>query len=424
MSDLIKEAKARIKQVRRKKVRIEVKNGDRSIEGAEVCIRMREHQFLFGAVSYAHGTLGLPGKEERFTESFRRLLNYTMVPYHWSWYEPEQDVYNEPYTGNLVRWADANGLKKKLHALIWHELCPDWITDQNVEEQMAKRLNHLMETYGDSFDFFDLANETTVNDRFDNPVSRWIKRIGPFEMMKFGSKIVRHWRPDAKLLYGDWNVHGEDYFEFLSGMRENNIDIDIIGLQSHMHRDLWSQEETLRVIDRTAAFGWPIHFPECSLISGKPIGEMSYEAGAVNHFTETEEDAYKQAELARDFYTIVFSHPAVEALSWFDFTDHRWLGAPAGLVDDDLNPKPVYGALFDLIHREWHSDHDMTTGTDGSANALLFCGNYDITIRSGDMQIMINRDILRDSFYEGGGDAERIVVDLATIKNHDMIVVR
>ncbi|MBR2644068.1 MAG: endo-1,4-beta-xylanase [Clostridia bacterium] len=102
----------------------------------------------------------------------------TMVPFHWKWYEPVRGQYKEPYTGNLVRWAQENHLKKKLHALIWHELCPDWVTDETVQDEYVRRISHLMEAYGNDFDFFDLANETTVNDRFDNPVSRWVRRIG------------------------------------------------------------------------------------------------------------------------------------------------------------------------------------------------------------------------------------------------------
>lgn len=411
MSEYIYEARKRIRQVRMTDVEITVLKNGQPVKNAAVSLRMKNHQFLFGAVCYAHGKLGHPGKEERFTELFTHLMNYTMVPFHWQWYEPEQGAYAEPYTGNLVRWAQEHHLKKKLHALIWHELCPQWVTDENVEQAYVERIHHLMGVYGEDFDFFDLANETTVNDRFDNPVSRWVRKKGPVEMMKFGSRLVRQWKPDAKLLYGDWNVHGEEYFNFLRQLRENDVDIDIIGMQSHQHRDLWSQEETLRVMDRAAEFGWPIHFPECSVCSGKPIGQLNYGAGAVNRFSETEEDLYWQADFTRDFYTLVFSHPAVEALSWFDFTDHRWLNAPAGLVDDNLNPKPVYAALDDLIHRQWHTDGDLTTAASGKCGMRLFFGTYEITVRAEGQEKTVTRDILRPSFYTGG-DTRRISVNL------------
>ena len=105
MSQLIREANQRIEQVRKKDVQVLVVKDGKPVPNAAVSLRMKNHQFLFGAVCYAHGKFDHPGKEERFTELFTRLFNYTMVPYHWSWYEPQRGEYNEPYTGNLVRWA-------------------------------------------------------------------------------------------------------------------------------------------------------------------------------------------------------------------------------------------------------------------------------------------------------------------------------
>lgn len=410
----ILDAQARIRKIRMTDVELYVLKDGKPVPGAKVTMKMANHDFLFGAVSYMYDKLPTQEQKDKFTGHFTKLFNYTMVPFHWNWYEPERHRYSEPYTGNLVKWAEDEGLKKKLHALIWHECCPDWMADDgDVEKLYEERIGYLMQRYGDRFDFFDVVNETTVNDRFDNPISRWVKKAGPMHVMKFGTELVRTYRPDAKLLYGDWNVHGEEYTRMLTMMRENDIDIDILGIQSHQHRDLWSQEETLRVMDNAAQFGWPIHFPECSVCSGKPIGEMNYGAGAVNHFTETEEDAIFQAEFTRDFYTLVFSHPAVEALSWFDFTDHRWLNAPAGVVDDNLDPKPVYRALDQLINHDWHSDFRGVTSREGRVDSRLFFGSYDITVEAPGMAPRVfRRQLHRPSFYEGGNAPRRLSVNL------------
>lgn len=413
MSRILEDAKRRIEQVRKRGAEVTVQSGGKPVENAVVRFRMKNHQFLFGAVCYKYGTYDKPEMNELFSREFTKLCNYTMVPYHWRWYEPEKGNYNEPYTSGLIRWADANNIKKKLHALIWHELCPEWVSfGDDMKALYTQRITHLMQNYGNEFDFIDVANETTVNDRFDNPVSRWVKSYGPMNMLKFGTELVRSFKPRAKLLYGDWNVHVDAYYDFLRQMRDNGIDIDILGIQSHQHIDRWSEEETMRILELASSYGWPIHFPECSVCSGTPIGETDFSADAVNLWNETEEDLYSQAEFAKDFYTLVFSHPSTEALSWFDFTDHRWLSAPAGLVTDDLKTKPVYDTLYDLIHREWHSDAELATGTDGKCAVRLFCGSYNIEVEADGKKIAINKDILRESFYAGGGEAERIVVDI------------
>lgn len=413
MSELLNEAKRRINQVRQTDVELLVLKDGKPVENAKITVRMKNHQYLFGAVCYKYGTYEEPERNKLFSEEFIKLFNYTMIPYHWSWYEPKPKCYNEPYTGNLIRWAKQNNIKRKLHALIWHELCPDWVGyDDDMEKLYTERIAHLVQNYGNDFDFIDLVNETTVNDRFDNPVSRWVKRIGPINMMKFASKLVRSYKQDAKLLYGEWNVHTEEYYEFLRDIRENNIDIDILGIQSHQHVDRWSEEETMRIMDRAGEYGWPIHFSENSICSGKPLGVTNYAAGARNQWIETEDDLYSQAEFARDFYTLVFSHPATEALSWFDFTDHRWLDAPAGVVTEDLKRKPVYHTLYDLIHREWHTDADLVTASNGICKTRLFFGDYEITVNFEGQSTTFNSNIHRESFYSGNGEARLLKIML------------
>ena len=89
----------------------------------------------------------------------------------------------------------------------------------------------------------------------------------------------------------------------------------------------------------------------------------------------------------------------------------RWLNAPAGVMDDDLNPKPVYATLYDLIHRQWHTDADLTASSEGRCGTKVFCGTYEITAWSGGMKKTVTRDIHRESFCEGGGK-QLICVDL------------
>ena len=146
-SSVMNDAARRIEQVRKQDVRFLVRENGRPVEGARVSVRMKNHAFLFGAVCYAHGTYPTQAQEQRFTDLFTGLFNYTMVPFHWKWYEPVRGQYKEPYTGNLVRWAQENGLKKKLHALIWHELCPAGLTDDAVLDESVRRISNLMETY-------------------------------------------------------------------------------------------------------------------------------------------------------------------------------------------------------------------------------------------------------------------------------------
>ena len=95
------------------------------------------------------------------------------------------------------------------------------------------------------------------------------------------------------------------------------------------------------------------------------------------------------------FYTLVYSHPATEALTWWDFCDHAWLGAPCGLVNDHLNPKPVYYELERLIRGEWWSNVELLTGTQGNCRTKVYCGSYDIEAMIDGRRTIIRQEIPR-----------------------------
>jgi hypothetical protein len=81
------------------------------------------------------------------------------------------------------------------------------------------------------------------------------------------------------------------------------------------------------------------------------------------------------------FYTMLFSHPSVQAITWWDLSDYgAWQGAPAGLLRQDMSKKPAYDRLLDLIRNKWWSRGDTYTGDDGIAVVRGFFGTYKIIV--------------------------------------------
>ena len=83
-----------------------------------------------------------------------------------------------------------------------------------------------------------------------------------------------------------------------------------------------------------------------------------------------------------ELYTVLFSHPALQAITWWDFSDDRaWKGAPAGLVRKDMTPKPVYTALHKLIRETWWTRADATADARGAALVRVYRGTHTLTAR-------------------------------------------
>ncbi len=82
------------------------------------------------------------------------------------------------------------------------------------------------------------------------------------------------------------------------------------------------------------------------------------------------------------FYTILFSHPAVQAITWWDFSDQgAWQGAPAGFVRADMTPKPSYDALMKLIKGKWWTRTEARVSRDGAAQFHGFYGDYKVSVK-------------------------------------------
>ena len=154
---------------------------------------------------------------------------------------------------------------------------------------------------------------------------------------------------------------------------------DVIGIQSHMHGGYWGAARVWDVCERFAKFGKPLHFTETTIVSG-PKKDSGW--------TTTPEGEQDQAKQVTEFYTVLFSHPAVEAITWWDFTDQgAWQQAPAGLVRDDMTPKPAYEQLRSLIKGKWWTKMETATGSRGTWTFRVSSGRYEVEAKLGDRRL-------------------------------------
>ena len=80
-------------------------------------------------------------------------------------------------------------------------------------------------------------------------------------------------------------------------------------------------------------------------------------------------------------YKTLLSHPAVEAITYWDLSDGGWLGAPTGLVRLDGSAKPSFEALRGLIKGEWWlPPTKMATDAEGRLRFNGFLGDYEVAV--------------------------------------------
>lgn len=383
---------------------------------AEVVVEQVRHAFGFGNIGFdfvalanaesdagdpVFGGAG-PAAAAGLADLWLDVFNVATLPFYWAGFEPER---GHPDTERLRRaaaWFHERGARVKGHPLLWHTLAPEWLkplpTDQ-VEAVARDRVRREVTDFAGLIDTWDAINEVVIMPVFaneaalerpadprPNAITRLCREQGRIATVRLAFEEARAADPTATLLLNDFDL-STAYECLIEGVLEAGIEVDAIGLQTHMHQGYWGEERTLEVIERFARYGLPLHFTETTLLSGDL---MPPEIDDLNDYQpaswpSTPEGEARQADEIERHYRTLASHPSVEAVTYWGITDlGAWLGAPAGLVRADGNPKPAYDALRRLVKQEWWlSPTRLRTDSDGRVSVSGWAGDY--RVASGDL---------------------------------------
>ncbi len=377
----------------------------------EVTVEQRRHAFSFGNIGFdfiplANGETEVHGSAsevetfggadieqlERLAPLWLDLFNTATLPFYWGRFEPRR---GEPDTERLrttARWFADQGVTVKGHPLVWHTVTAPWLLDLPVDEVERVQRERIRRDVGDFaglIDTWDAINEAVIMPVFangDNGITRMAREKGRIATIRLAFEEARATNPNATLLINDFDLSSA-YECLLEGVLEAGIQIDAIGLQTHMHKGYRGEDAVLAAVDRFARYGLPLHMTETSLVSGHimPPEITDLNDYVIPEWPSTPEGEERQAdELVRHYRSLV-SHPAVQAINYWGLTDSgSWLGAPIGLVRADGSPKPSYDAVRELIKGEWWlSPTTLRTDADGRVAVSGFTGDYELTARGG-----------------------------------------
>ena len=403
--EIIEQADARIREYRTADLTIEVVDAQgQPVEGAQVEVRQVRHAFLFGSNIFAWAQ---PTAEDaaRYRDQYAALLNYATLPFYWRGYEPEPGQPQHESREEVARWCRDQGIVTKGHPLVWNHIAgtPAWLPEDPAEITRLSdaRVTDIVGRFRGHIDRWDVVNEAAdpfrTGPEFDGRLTEAWQHFGKLPLTLEPFRIARRANPEATLLINDYRVDPE-YEKVIEALvdEQGRPLYDVIGIQSHMHGGVWSPEKTWHVCETFARFGVPLHFTETTVVSG-PKTEEGWES--------TPEGEQRQADEVEQFYTVLFSHPAVEAITWWDFADRNaWMGAPAGFLRKDLSPKPAYNRLLGLIKGKWWT-HTTGTTTAGTLTTRTFYGDYEITVRHGGQERSARFELRR-------GGEQRVQVQL------------
>ncbi len=355
---------------------------------AEVEIQQVRHDFMFGSNIFMLKGFKTEAENQRYEEVFKSLFNLACVPFYWKTLEPEQGkpryavnssaIYRRPPPDLVLDFCEKNGITPKGHTLVWDNsthAVPTWIPTDTAKIQplIDARIRDLAQRYGSKIQTWDVVNEV-LKDHPDVPMPSEY----PLKAFKTAQK---HYPATTRLFINEvttesWQNYHRDYTPYkllIDNLKYQGAKIGGIGLQFHffsepLHYNVvagkaMTPSDLFRNLDLYGRYKLPVHVSEITI-------------PALPNWPEGLEN---QARLTRNFYRLWFSHPAVEAIIWWNVADgtavageDKWRG---GFLDEALKPKPAFDVLNGLINQEWKTN--IKTGVSGKSYSFRgFYGEY------------------------------------------------
>jgi endo-1,4-beta-xylanase len=366
--------------------------------GVSISIKQTRHKFLFGCNIFKLNKCRTPQDNEAYAKHFAELLNFATLPFYWWNYERQRGKPDDARTDEVLRWCKAQNITTKGHPLAWNYAQSRWLP-KDPDEAMRLQMNRIercTKRFKNELDIWDVVNEAT---HYDRPgckerapvLTEAITKMGVEAYILEAFKRARKGNPEATLLINDYRTDKAYAEKVISKLVDDSGQplYDVVGIQSHMHSGYWGPQKAWETCDRFAKFKKPLHYTETTVVSGKQGWELQKERKDPNfRWVSTPEGEQRQAKQVAEFYRVLFSHPAVEAITWWDFTDQNaWQRAPAGLIRDDMTPKPAYNELKKLIKGKWWTQLETKTKAAGEAKFRGFYGQYEVVTQIGGQKL-------------------------------------
>ncbi len=379
------------------------------VAGKKVRVEQKTHEFQFGAHLFNFDQLGSDDLNAKYKSYYGKdkLFNAATIPFYWKEVEPEEGKYRldsdyrdtaefwnnvkepekqphwrRPCPEPLIEFCEANGISMHGHPIIYYRIMPSWMkmVPEYLPTLTQKTRDHarmLARRYQGRLDSWDVVNESV------HPEG-WTKRypIEPEDYTFMTWEVVQAEFPaDVKLAINDsWR---DVYPPFIKGLMDRDAKIDVLGLQMHIfgskpmqeiaagkdcitNGTSWKPRDVEKYLRELDKLERPIHLSEITI----PAPDTSAHSEAM------------QAQVTRDMYRLWFSWPSIYRITWWNVVDGcGYAGEPtkSGLFTRQMEPKPVYYAMDQLINHEWKTNMTLDADANGTISFRGFKGNYTLT---------------------------------------------
>lgn len=388
-------------------------NGKKLPSNAKLNLELQSHDFKFGvSMTQARGFFGTDAFQP-YLEATKSLFNFATVGFYWYLTDERRNKKQkqkiDDALNTVIDWGVQNNIALKGHPLLWHESNPDWVVNMEdmtkMDTLINKKISRLINTYPE-IDYWDVYNEPVApfkNHVKPNGVSKWVKfKGGIYPAMAYLYNYVEKINSNKIYVNNHYNPSDPAFHELNKQMTDNDIPYQAIGMQAHMQTfdGIFSESELWDLLESFSVYDKEIQFTELSITSSPKFNnwkdhqvfldkrDKANKKGRKLNLETSIEGEFYQAAYLKDFYTLVFSHPKVSAITMWNLTDRNaWRGHAAGILRSDFSPKPAFETLKKLIKETWSTEVDTIINPKKPFQLIGFYGHYEgtLTLKNGEV---------------------------------------
>ena len=268
-----------------------------------------------------------------------------------------------------VGFAHQNGLKVKVHHLVWHRyfeghdyLLPSWIIDEtgtvhyNKEELswylkdfITRMVTHYKTKFPGTVNWWCVVNEAGSNTTGFTK-NLWIDSLGVSHIDSAFTWAREAAGADIKLFYNDYFYHGLGWdgarmplkidfaYQTVSAMQQRGVHIDGMGFQTHLNTVGYPGKSVIAAdMKRFTDLGLEVYITEMDVAIPSPV---------------TQEKLEQQATIYKEIFEIALENPMIKLVCLWQFNDAQsWLGTDreALIMDSQYQPKPAYDSIVKTL---------------------------------------------------------------------------
>ena len=385
------------------KVRLTDQNGN-PVAGQKIRLTQKTHDFKYGANIFMLDEFESETDNIEYRRFFKEYFNLATVPFYWDGLEsvegkPRYDkdsekFYRRPAPELCMEYCEENGISPKLHCLVYDKFIPDWLMKlplDKVKKKYEERFRQISERFAGRMLEFEVINELLCESGWDRKTALSEER----DIVEWSFGTARKFFPDETLVINEGNPiqdlaragYRSRYFMMVENALLKGVQIDKIGLQNHLFTG--ASAHTSEGYEQEVISGVPMNDPMAYFKGLDFISELGLPLEitevTVSTFGDTPDDEELQADMLRLWYSVWFSHPAVDAVVYWNtvdgyaYTDNSdWVenNCRGGLFHHDLTPKKSALMLKKLFSEIWHTDLELSTDKNGYAEFRGYFGEY------------------------------------------------